>query len=115
MQDGDNDNIIDVKDNCKMQAVPFPRRKQANKRAPPMCSPTQAFNTRTLGQVAGYLDASPASQQVVIGVIEDLSSGSKNMSKTLVRDDIIRGSISIGMSQETAMTVKKIIVPESTI
>ncbi len=96
-----------MEDNCKMPAVPSPRRKQANKRAPPMCSPTQTFNARTLGQVAGYLDAFPASQQAAIGVIEDLSSNSNNMSKTPVRGTIVHGSISIGMSQETAMTVIK--------
>ncbi len=107
MQDGDDDDIIDVEDNRKMPAVPSPRRKQAHKPAPPMCSPTQAVNARTLGQVTRYLDASPALQQAAIGMIKDLSSDSNNMSKTLVRSAVVHGSISIGMSQETAMTVVK--------
>jgi hypothetical protein len=107
LQDGDDDDIIDVEDNRKIPAMPSPRRKQAHKPAPPMCSPTQAFNAGTLGQVTGYLDASPASQQAAIGVIKDLSSNSNNMSKMLVRSAVVRGSISIGMSQETAMTVVK--------
>ena len=108
LRDGDDDDIIDVEDNRKMPAVPSPRRrKQANKPAPPMCSPIQAFNARTLGQVIGYLETSPASQQAAIGVIEDLSSDSNNMSKTLVRSAVVRGNISIGMSQETAMAVVK--------
>jgi hypothetical protein len=53
------------------------------------------------------LDASPASQQAAIGAIEDLSSDSNNMSKTLVWSAVVRGNISIRMSQETAMTVVK--------
>jgi hypothetical protein len=43
---------------------------------------------------------SPASQQAQLGVLENLSSSSNNVPKTIVKSTVDRGSISTGMSQE---------------
>lgn len=88
----------------KLPTEPSPKRKQhVNKASAPTYSPGQDFTARTVHQVTGLMvDGSPASQQAAIGVLENLSSSSNNISKTIVKSMSDRGSISIGMSQETA-------------
>jgi hypothetical protein len=105
MSKEEDDNI---KDSCnsntdhKLLAKPSPKRKQQVKTSP--CrSPGQDFNARTVHQVTGYMiDGSFASQQTALGVLENLSSSSNNVSKMILKSTVDRGSISTGMSQEIA-------------
>jgi hypothetical protein len=55
------------------------------------------------------VNGSPASQQAALGMLENLSSSSNNVSKTIVKSTVDRGSISTGMSQEM---VKKLLQVE---
>jgi hypothetical protein len=61
------------------------------------------FNARTVHQVTGFmLNGSPAWQQAALGVLKNLSSSSNNVSTTIFKSTVDRGSVSIGMSQETS-------------
>jgi hypothetical protein len=87
---------------CKLLAKPSPKRKQKVK-VSPCRSPGQDFNARTVHQVTGYMvGGSPASQQAALGMLENLSSSSNNVSKTIVKSMVDHGSISTSMSQEIA-------------
>jgi len=101
----DEDDDVE-EDDRKLPPEPSPKRKQQhvnNALAPPY-SPGQDFTARTVHQVTGLMvDGSPASQQAAIGILENLSSSSNNISKTIVKSMSDRGSISIGMSQEIAL------------
>ena len=80
---------------------PSPKRKASKK-----ADSGQDFNARTVHQVTSVMLAgSPASQQAALGVLENLSSSSMNVSKTIVKSMVDRGSISEGMSQEVAKTL----------
>ncbi len=110
MSKEDEDNSMDSYDrdtDRKLPAKPSPKRKQQVK-ASPHHSPGQDFNARTVHQVTGYMvDDSPASQQASLGMLENLSSSSNNVLKTIVKSTVDRGrSISTGMSQEI---VKKLL------
>jgi hypothetical protein len=86
---------------CKLPAKPSPKRKQVKK-----VESGADFNSRTVHRVTGImLVGSPASQQAALGVLENLSSSSSNVSKTIVKSTVDRGSISEGMSQEVAKTL----------
>jgi hypothetical protein len=101
-KDNDSDNSYDSNTDCKLPAKLSPKRKQQVK-ASPHRSPGQDFNAHTVHQVTGYMvDGSPASQQAALGVLENLSSSSNDVSKTIVKSTVDRGSISTGMSQEIA-------------
>jgi len=66
------------------------------------------FHARTVHQVTGYmLNGSPASQQAALGVLDNLSSSSNNISKTIVKSTVDCGSIKAGMSQEVANTLMR--------
>ncbi len=88
------------KDDCKVAArkPPVPKKMKA---------PSQDFfHARTVHQVTGYmLNGLPASQQAALSVLDNLSSSSKNVSKTIVWSTVKRGSIKAGMSQEVAITL----------
>jgi hypothetical protein len=100
----DEDDDVE-EDDRKLPPGPSPKRKQhVNNALAPTYSPGQDFTARTVHQVTGLMvDGSPASQQAAIGVLENLSSSSNNISKTIVKSMSDRGSISIGMSQEIAL------------
>ena len=87
--------------NHKLPAKPSPKRKASKK-----ADSGQDFNARTVHQVTSVMLAgSPASQQAALGVLENLSSSSMNVSKTIVKSTVDRGNISEGMSQEIAKTL----------
>ena len=86
---------------CKLPAKPSPKRKQVKK-----VESGQDFNARAVHQVTSVMLAgSPASQQAALGVLENLSSSSMNVSKTIVKSMVDRNSTSEGMSQEVAKTL----------
>ena len=86
---------------CKLRAKPSPKRKVSK-----FADSGQDFNARTVHQVTSIMLAgSPASQQAALGVLENLSSSSSNVSKTIVKSTVDRGSTSEGMSQEVAKTL----------
>jgi len=98
--DSDDSNGSEQLD-CKLPAKPSPRRKVSKK-----ADSGQDFNARTVHQVTSVMLAgSPASQQAALGVLENLSSSSMNVSKTIVKSTVDRGSTSEGMSQEVAKTL----------
>ena len=100
----DEDNDVE-EDDRKLPPEPSPKRKQqhVNNALAPTYSPGQDFTARTVHQVTGLIvDGSPTSQQAAIGVLKNLSNSSNNISKKIVKSMSNRGSISIGMSQETA-------------
>ena len=87
--------------NRKLRAKPSPKRKASKK-----ADSGQDFNARTVHQVTSVMLAGlPASQQAALGVLENLSSSSMNVSKTIVKSTVDRGSISEGISQEVAKTL----------
>ncbi len=64
------------------------------------------FHARTVNQVTGYmLNGSPASQQAALDVLDNLSSSSNNISKTIIWSTVKRGSVKTGMLQEVAITL----------
>ena len=86
---------------CKLRAKPSPKRKVSKK-----AGSGQDFNARTVHQVTSVmLASSPASQLAASGVLKNLSSSSMNVSKTIVKSTVDRGSTSEGMSQEVAKTL----------
>ena len=88
-------------DDRKLPSKPSPKRKQSY---PP--TSLNDFNARTVHQVTSVMLAgSPASQQAALGVLENLSSSSMNVSKTIVKSMVDRNSTSEGMSQEVAKTL----------
>jgi hypothetical protein len=98
----DSDGSDDGKQlDCKLPAKPSPKRKQVKK-----ADSGQDFNARAVHQVTSVMLAgSPASQQAALGVLENLSSSSMNVSKTIVKSMVDRNSTSEGMSQEVAKTL----------
>ncbi len=85
---------------CKLPAKPSPKRKVKKVES------GQDFNARTVHQVTSIMFAgSPASQQAALGALENLSSSSSNVSKTIVKSTVDRGSICEGMSQEVVKTL----------
>jgi hypothetical protein len=52
-------------------------------------------------------DGSPASQQAAVDALEDLSSNTGNISKTIIKSKVDQGVTSIGMSQEVTSRVIK--------
>ena len=85
---------------CKLPAKPSPKRKVKKVES------GADFKARTVHQVTSImLVSSPASQQAAFGVLENLSSSLSNVSKTIVKSTVDRGSISEGMSQEVAKTL----------
>ena len=103
--DSNHDNDIDNYGggDCKLPArKPSPKRRVVAKAA----DSGEDFNARTVHQVLGHMtDGSPVSQKAALGVLENLSSSSNNVSKTLVKSAIDQGNISVGMSQEIAKTL----------
>jgi hypothetical protein len=97
--DDDSMDSYDSNTDHKLPTKPSPKRKQQVK-ASPCRSPGQDFNARTVHQVTGYMV--DGSQQAALGVLENLSSSSNYVSKTIVKSMVDRGSISPGMSQEIA-------------
>jgi hypothetical protein len=99
-EDDDSMDSYDSDTNRKLPANSSPKREQQVK-ASPCRSPGKDFNARTVHQVTGYMVGGlPASQQAALGVLENLSSSSNNVSKTMVKSRVDRGSIFTGMSQE---------------
>ena len=97
--DSNSSNNVEQLD-CKLPAKPSPKRKVKKVES------GQDFNARTVHQVTSIMFAgSPASQQAALGALENLSSSSSNVSKTIVKSTVDRGSISEGMSQEVAKTL----------
>ena len=85
----------------KLPAKPSPKTKVQK-----IMDSGQDFNARTVNHLTEIMLAgSPASQQAALGVIENLSSSSSNVSKTIVKSRVDRGSISEGMSQEIVKTL----------
>ena len=85
---------------CKLPAKPSPKRKVKKVES------GADFKARTVHQFTSImLVHSPASQQAAFGVLENLSSSSSNVSKTIVKSTVDRGSISEGMLQEVAKTL----------
>ena len=96
-----NDRDVSKQLDCKLRAKPSPKRKVSKK-----AGSGQDFNARTVHQVTSVMLADlPASQQAALGVLENLSSSSMNVSKTIVKSTVDRGSTSEGMSQEVAKTL----------
>ncbi len=86
---------------CKLCAKP-PSKRMVSKKA----DPGQDFNACTVHQVTSVMLAGlPASQLAAFGVLENLSSSLMNVSKTIVKSTVDRGSTSEGMSQEVAKTL----------
>jgi hypothetical protein len=101
-EDNNSNDSYNSNTNCKLPTKPSPKRKQQVK-ASPCCSPGQDFNACTVHQVTEYMVVgSPASQQAALGMLENLSSSSNNVSKTIVKSMVNRGRISTGMSQKIA-------------
>jgi hypothetical protein len=83
-----------------LPAKPSPKRKVK------AADSGEDFNARTVHQVTSFmLNGSPASQQAALGVLKNLSSSSNNVSKTIVKSTVDCGTISTGMSQDTAKTL----------
>ena len=99
----EDDNVDkDENDDRKLPSKPSPKRKVVAKAA----NSGKDFNAHTVHQVSGHMiDGSPASQKAALGVLENLSSSSNKISKTLVKSTIDRGNIFVGMSQEIAKTL----------
>jgi hypothetical protein len=101
-KDNNSGDSYDSNTDRKLPAKLSPKRKQQVK-ASPCRSPGQDFNARTVHQVTGYMvDGSPASQQAALGMLENLSSSSNNVSKMIVKSTVDRGTISTSKSQEIA-------------
>ena len=85
----------------KLHAKPSPKRKASK-----ATDSGQDFNARAVHQVTSVMLAgSAASQQFALGVLENLSSSSMNVSKTIVKSMVDRNSTTEGMSQEVAKTL----------
>ena len=97
----DSDGSVDGEQlDRKLPAKPSPKRKVQK------MDSGQDFNARTVNHLTEIMLAgSPASQQAALGVLENLSSSSMNVSKTIVKSTVDRGRISEGMSQEIAKTL----------
>ncbi len=91
MSKEEDDNSMDSYDSntdCKLSAKLSPNMKQQVK-ASSQRSPGQDFNACTVHQVTGYMvNGSLASQQAVLGILENLSSSSNNVSKTTVKSTV---------------------------
>jgi hypothetical protein len=80
-----------------LPAKPSPKRKVK------AANSGEDFNARTVHQVTGFmLNGLPALQQAALGVLKNLISSSNNVSKIIVKSTVDRGSIYMGMLQETA-------------
>ena len=100
--DGDND--------CKMPTnKESPKRKQSiPKPAARVFLPGQDLEARIVCQLSNTLnEGSPASQQVAVDAIEELSSSAGNISKTIIKSKVDQGETSIGMSQEISSRLIK--------
>jgi len=98
-------------DDRKMPAVlkTSPKRKQsAPQPAARVYSPGHDLNARVVNKLVHTLDkGSPASQQAVVDALEDISSETGNISKTIIKSKVNQGAASIGMSQEVTSRVIK--------
>ena len=104
-EDSDSDD-----DNRKMPAVETSpkRKKSVPKPAARVYSPGQDLNARVVNKLAIKLDeGSPASMQAALDALEDLSSNTGNISKTIIKSKVDQGATSIGMSQEVASRLVK--------
>jgi len=100
----------DGDDDCKMPAnKESPKRKQSiPKPAARVFSPGQDLEAHVIGQLLNTLDeGSPASQQVAVDAIEELSSSAGNILKTIIKSKVDKGEMSIGMSQEISSRLIK--------
>ena len=98
-------------DNCKMPAVlkTSPKRKQpVPQPAVRVYSPGQDLNARVVNKLVHTLDeGSPASQQAAVDALEDISSNTGNISKTIIKSKVNQGAASIEMLQEITSRVIK--------
>jgi hypothetical protein len=97
-------------DNRKMPAVETsPKRKQSvPKPAAQVYSPGQDLNACVVNKFVHTLDeGSPASQQAAVDALEDISSNTGNISKTIIESKVNQGATSIGMLQEVTSRVIK--------
>jgi hypothetical protein len=84
---------------CKVSAKPSPGGKVK-------ADSGKDFNARTVHQITGYmLEGLPASQKAAFGVLENLSSSSNNITKTIVKSTASCGNISFERSQKIARTI----------
>ena len=84
------------------------RKQPITKPAARVYSPGQDLELRVVGQLSDALNkGSPASQQAVVDVIEELSSNAGNILKTNIKSKVDQGKTSIGISQEISSRLIK--------